>query len=248
MNSHELTTNFQQLRPVNLQGEAIDSKASRFREIDAYCRDFDAKMSQWSMVAKKCKEVRDDELWRYAEKPYPNFDGWLADAMPTSVSTARKALRLYESLQNDFTFDEMKEMPTETAKVVAQLPKSVRKDPRVRAATKKKRKEFIEVVQEAAPEQHLEAEVVRTFTFTLSQWEVIEEALEAERLLEDNPELPAGEILAGMAVEWLDEFGPGTGLHSRRERAAEIKGYKDRGEAVPEIATVVNPEVNYEIG
>ena len=207
----------QQLEPANLPNEV------RFKKIDAYVRDFDRKMRDWPTIAKLCKECRDDELWRHSEKPYPGYEAWIKDAMPTCLRTATDAVRLYEALKDDFTFDELKQMPVETARVAEKLPRSVRKNPRVREATTKKRKEFIEAVQEAAPEQHIETEAARTFNFSLTEWQEVEDAIEAMRLIEDDPELSAGKAVAGMATEWL---GGEDGIWSRRERYEQIKEYQ----------------------
>jgi hypothetical protein len=219
-----------QLESANLHTEAINSKRARFLEIDSYCRDFDEKRRDWLSIGKACVECRDEELWHESEKHYPGFKAWIEDAMPTSVRTAYHAMSLYESLKDDYSFDELKEMPTETAKVVAQLPKSARKNPKVRAATKQKRKEFIETVQEAAPEQHLELDAPRTFNFSESQWKVAEEAIETYRLIEDNLELPAAEAIEAFAAEWLTGDD---GIYSRQERGEQLRAFRD-GTPVPE--------------
>jgi hypothetical protein len=60
---------------------------------------------------------------------------------------------MYANLAPDFSHEEMREMPPETAKKMIQVSSARRQDPAIREASKKKRKEFVRTVKAIAPEQ-----------------------------------------------------------------------------------------------
>lgn len=181
-----------------------DSKWSprqKFQYIDEYLRDFENKLADWPTVAQLCLQVREEELWKQAA--YTSWADWIHQAAPMACRTVFYYLRLFEKLNGEFTTDELREMPVETAKTMTQLSKSARKNPEIRKAAKQKKREFVRVVKQVAPEQHIEESLIRSIQLTESQDEVVEKTFTAIRAQNPDTEYSDGAILEMLcALYW----------------------------------------------
>lgn len=151
----------------------------------------------WSEMAELSLVIRDNHEWEMLsrEKPvicetcgavacteFHSFNAWLADAAPHSRSAMYMAMGLREELQDVPTKD-LREIPLGSAKVLAKVPKSRRKDRETIKAAKKKPREFVAHIQQTQPDLHIETVAPREFKFTGSQEQVIDGAIELVRLL-----------------------------------------------------------------
>lgn len=174
----------------------------RFQAIDAYVREYERILREWPTLAKLCLEVKRDKLWKYGG--HAGYQEWLVSALPTCERKVRYATSLYESLHEDFSDGELSEIPVETAKVLSKISKASRRDPKVREAVKEKREKFVKTLAQVRPDEHIEPNITRTFTYEASQWEKIQQAMEMYRRIQ-NPNASEAEIQECWAVNYLIE-------------------------------------------
>lgn len=165
---------------------------------DEYVRQFDRQLRDWPHLAQVCLRVSEQGEWEILG--FHSYDAWLMDAAPFSRSMAYWAVATFKELSGDFTPDELREMPSSTARVMKQLSTSARRNPVIREAAKKKRRDFVKVVKQIEPHQHVEDITCRTITLTDSQDEVVEKTFAAIR--EKEPELTDGAILELLCAGW----------------------------------------------
>jgi len=176
------------------------SPKEEFEACDSFLRSYEEQVTNWPAVAQACLRVKQGELWKHGG--HSSWHGWIQSAAPFSARTVFYHVRLFESLNGDYTPEELAQVPVETAKVLRSMSKEARTDPAVKQAAKRKRKAFIETVKATHPEQHIESEVVKTFRFSESQWEKIEHAIEVFRTM-NNPEESVENVIESWAAEFL---------------------------------------------
>ena len=95
-------------------------------------------------------------------------------------------MSIYKGLVEDIPQATLQGIPLGTAAVLSRQVKSktLRQDPRVLAAAKKKPKQFTQAMQTIAPEMHVEGIVRKTIDFTESQWSVIESTYAKYQVIE----------------------------------------------------------------
>jgi hypothetical protein len=191
---------------VNLQLslEAESDPGRQFKMIDAWLREYERRNSDWPTLAKMCHDVKVKQLWKLGG--YRNWSDWVLDAAPVCCKSVFVYVGMYENLAPDFSHEELREMPPETAKKMTQVSSARRQDPAIREAGKKKRKEFVQVVKAVAPEQHIEDDHRKTFTFSESQWAVIEQTFTEFRQDLDAPNLSDEEIVEALCINWKQGF------------------------------------------
>ena len=142
---------------------------------------------------------------------------------PVCAKTVFVYVGTYEKLLPDFSDEELREMKPETAKVMTKISAERRRDPEIRAAAKKGKKDFVKTVRTVAPEQHIEDEEIHKFTFTTSQWERITQTFECYRVM-NNPEASDEDIIEEICAHWMnsprddDDDSP----YSNEQRARQL--------------------------
>jgi hypothetical protein len=171
---------------VNLQlsvESEVDPK-QQFKMIDAWLREYERRNSDWPTLAKMCHEVKVKGLWKHGG--YKDWSHWVLTAAPVCAKTVFVYVGTYEKLLPDFSDEELREMKPETAKVMTKISSERRQDPEIRAAAKKRKKDFVNTVRTVAPEQHIEDDELHKFTFTTSQWQRIAETFDCYRAMNDT--------------------------------------------------------------
>lgn len=186
---------------------------------DQWVRDFDRRLRDWPNLAQVCLRVDQRREWDLLG--FHSYDHWLADAAPFSRSLAYWAVGTFKELGKDFTAEELADMPNGTASVMKQLSSEARRDPRIRAAAKKKPKDFRKTVKEIRPEQHIEEINSQTFNFTDSQWERISDTVEAWRSM-NNPESSMEEVIEGLCSDWMNSMWEDS-PYSNEQRAKQLQ-------------------------
>jgi hypothetical protein len=169
---------------------------------DAYVKDFDRRFADWTTLAACLIEVERDELWtEFAD--CDSYDDWLHKRAPVSHSLCYAVKARMLNLQQDFTLDEMKLMPPQTAEYIKKhVPPAVRKDPRAREASTKKQKEAVEQLQRDFPLHAFEAEQEITLHFEKSAWEeTIAPEVEIFRQENDAPKMRLEDVIEGVFAE-----------------------------------------------
>lgn len=162
------TLNAPEIREISM------SPKERAKARDLYVRDFDRQFADWAGIADCCLAVDRDRDWEILQ--FHSFHAWLLDAAPASRSYLYLVMGYYKKLILDIPAEELAEIPLGSAGVLASMSSTVRRDPKIRKAAKKKPGEFIREVQEMAPEQHVEGRHRVTLDFPLSAWTLIENA------------------------------------------------------------------------
>jgi hypothetical protein len=174
-----------------------------FRFIDAQVRRFEHVVNNWPALARMCKYVDTLKLWRFGG--YRSFTNWLENAAPRCESSIRAYIAQLNNLEGDFSDDEMMAMPPESAKFIAETVTSRehRKNPAVKAASRKKKAECVKAVREALPELHLEDMV--NVTFTESQIAAIDRVCERYRGMMGEPEMSRPQVIEAVMADWEQE-------------------------------------------
>ena len=202
-------------RPAYMQLSPKDE----FSAIDEFLVSYEQSVTNWPAVAQACLRCKDKELWKHGN--FTSWHDWIHKRAPFSARKIFYAVGLFKDLKEDYEPEELASMPIETAKVARQLSPSVRRDPKVKAASRSKRKAFVEVVKEVAPLQHIEHEVSKTFHFSETQWGEIEEMIEDYRILTGS-EISVEEIMFKLAVEWRNSMWQDS-PYSNREKAQQMR-------------------------
>ena len=184
--------------PANLQDDT-PTRADRFKAIDTWLREYEVRTHDWPLLAKMCIECETDKLWK--EGGYSSWDNWIQKAAPRSARSIYYDKAVYLDLLPDFSIEEMRQMKPETAKVVRKLSTKVRHDAAVRsAALGSPKREFVAVVKEAHPLEHLEADCLLRLTET-----VMDEFSEAfEEYLRQDEGASQSDFLLFLVREWVD--------------------------------------------
>jgi hypothetical protein len=161
---------------------------------DSYVRNFDRQFKDWSEIAACCLSVKRDRDWKTLG--YHSFEAWLTDAAPASRRYIFLVMGLHENLSPDLSPEELSKIPLGSARVLTQMSKTARKDPKIREAAKQKRSEFIKAVQRYTPDQHVETRHRITLDFPETAWSVIEATFEKYKVIE-------GECSLEMFIEWM---------------------------------------------
>jgi hypothetical protein len=172
----------------------------QFLAIDSQVRRFERMVSDWPALARMCKAVDTGKLWKHGG--YKSFTNWLENAAPKCSSSIYAYIAQLSNLEGDFSDDEMMAMPPESAKFIAETVTSHehRKNPAVKAASKKKKAECVKAVREALPELHLE-DIVNV-TFTESQIAAIDLVCDTYRGRMNEPDLSRATCIEGVMADW----------------------------------------------
>jgi hypothetical protein len=186
---------------ANLQGDYVPTRAERFHVVDNWLRDYEERNHDWPGLAQMCIECATQELWR--EGGYSSWDSWVHTAAPRSARSIYYFKALFEGLAPDFSLEEMRAMKPETAKVVRKLSKQARRDATVRsAASGSSKRDFVAIVQEARPEEHVEADYTFSVSGTVGQEFLAE--LELYQATQDS-EITASDFLLFLVLEFRHE-------------------------------------------
>lgn len=169
------------------------SPEDRAKARDAYVRNFERIFNDWSDIARVCLDVERDK--DYERLGFSSWHQWLLAAAPKSRSYIYLVTRRLEKLEKDFTMEELAEIPLGSAGILVTMPESKRRDPVVRKAATKPPADFIEELQKAEPDQHIEARVKIEVDFSTSQWQVVNACFEKYKERE-------GETSLAEFIEW----------------------------------------------
>jgi hypothetical protein len=172
----------------------------RARNRDNFVREFERQWADWTEIARCCVEVDRDRDWEVLG--FHSFESWLCDAAPRSRSYLYLVMGRYKELSVDIPPEELAQIPLGSAGVLKQLSSKIRRSPEVIDAAKKTPKEFREALQESHPEQLIEQIVTVKLKFSVSQWERIEGAYEAYKLVDPTASLTT---FLEYCVSWLPE-------------------------------------------
>lgn len=154
---------------------------------DNYVRVFDSQFADWSAIAKVCCDIERDKDWQVLG--FSSFNAWLLNAAPRSRSYLYLVIGRYKELSADIPDEELAQIPLTSAGVLKQLSLAVRRESKVRQAAKGKPSELREVLARDYSTQHVEPIVEHRLRFTLSQWQRIESAWEAYRMVDEGASL-----------------------------------------------------------
>jgi hypothetical protein len=180
---------------------AIKTPLEQAQEYDVEMRALEIKItSAWYAAGSIGLAMRNSNGWELLG--HHSFNAWLMSAAPKSRSVVYAAVNALEEL-SDVPAEDLKEIAHSTVHVLKKLPKEVRSKPEVRKAAKDlTTKEFTRKMRADHPELHLEEVSKRAFRFSGTQNLVVDEALEAARLISDSP--TDEEALLFVCIEWLD--------------------------------------------
>ena len=183
--------------PANLHFSTLEQE---FYAIDEYIRSYDR---QWVQIAQMCLRVKQAELWSHGG--YHSFEDWVQKAAPKSARSIFYFIGLVRDLSPDFSMEELSEMKPETAKVMRTLSKTARADARVRqAASGKKKRDFVQVIQETHPSELLEQENDVLLHLEQSVFLMWRETIDGMRLLEDDLAMSHETVMEHLLGEWLE--------------------------------------------
>lgn len=191
MNTH---INAPEMRTANLQDQL--SPKEEFDACDSFLRSYEQQVTNWPAVAQACLRVKQGELWKHGG--HSSWHGWIQAAAPVSARTVFYHTGLFEKLIPDFTADELSSMPVETAKALKGLSTAARRDPRVRKAATGKKREFVALVKQEHPDEHLEDESMVAFSLSETQLDIVNE--EFSYWETEDPEMSRGEILVALCL------------------------------------------------
>lgn len=170
------------------------SSRERAEARDSYVRAFDRQFADWAEIAKACIDVERDK--DYLILGFKTWHEWLLDAAPMSRSYIYIVVGRYKELVPDIPHEELSRIPLGSAKVLAGVSSTVRRNPKVKSAAIKEPKKFREYIRDHHPDQHIEGIVERKLKFTTSQWERVEACYEAYLLTDEGASLET-------FIEWL---------------------------------------------
>jgi hypothetical protein len=179
---------------LEIRPSSAVSPKERAEARDSYVRNFDRQFKDWSEIASCCLAVKRDRDWETLG--FHSFEAWLTNAAPASRRYIFLVMGLHENLSPDLSPEELSNIPLGSAKVLTQMSKSARKDPKIKEAAKQKPSEFIKSVQNCTPEQHIELRHRVTLDFQESAWAVIEATFEKYKVME-------GECSLENFIEWM---------------------------------------------
>lgn len=187
-----------------MQLEVLDP-SDQFKAIDAYVREFDRRMAEWPTLAKMVLDVKKRELWKYGG--FANYTAWVENAAPTCARKVFESVALYGSLKDDFTDEDLQGVSKDTAYKARQLSPKARQNPKVKAALKKPRSEFVATVKAEEPDQHITDDVSKRFNFNEQEWDDIQFVLHAYREQEGDEGLSDEKIIFEIFHEWKERKG-----------------------------------------
>lgn len=189
------------------------SPQERAEARDAYVRNFERQFADWTEIAKVCFEVERDK--DYERLGYASWHQWLLATAPRSRSYIYLVTNRYKELSSDIPQEDLAKISLSAAEVLGKLPAPARRNHEIHVrARSRKVKQFRDEMDKEYPDSHIGAEVVMRLKFGLSQLEVIEDAWEAYRALEDET-VSLGTFFEWVANDWLDGLAM-DGITSRR--------------------------------
>lgn len=132
----------------------------RFRELERQ------RKANWSEQAELAQTIQDNH--EYRELGFEHFDAWLSDAAPSARSTMFAYMSVRKEL-SDLKVEDIREIGSGSAKVLAGLPKKLRRQRGVLDKAKQGTKVFVNHLQETHPELHVETIAPESFAFTKTQ-------------------------------------------------------------------------------
>lgn len=202
----------------------IQTRVERSKYCTKYLQEFDRKFRDWVELAEILVEAERDKL--YIEAGFKTWDAWLITSAPASNRLCYLVKGRFENLSRDFSLEEMKAMPPETAEFARrQMTPALRKDPKARGILTKKRKAAVQELQKEFPEQHFEGIDNRRLAFTDTQADVFDEAHRAYRAM-NNHQASVEEFVEYICANWLDSPFEADGVLyiSNRQRAQNLEG------------------------
>lgn len=178
---------------VTVETESDLTPLERAQARDGYVRQFERQFSDWTEIAKVCIEVEHDQDYKLLG--FHSWNAWLLDAAPRSRSYIYLVVGRYKEL-NDIPEEKLAQMPLGSAGILKQLSPAVRKDPEVIEAAQESPKALRKCLEKEYPMQHIEPIVEQRLRFTMSQWNKIESAWEAYKVVDPTASLE-------VFFEWL---------------------------------------------
>lgn len=166
----------------------------RAKARDEYVRQFERQFSDWTEIAKVCIEVERDQDYRLLG--FPSWNQWLMDAAPRSRSYIYLVVNRYKELSPDIPEADLAQISLGSAGVLKQLSPAVRQMSKIRQAAKGKPSDLRVILEQEFPTQHIEPIVEQRMRFTMSQWQRIEAAWEAYKVVDPTASLET-------FIEWL---------------------------------------------
>ena len=159
----------------------VPAPAVRAMEIDQRIREIDATWKKsFVEMGYLLNEAENKQLWQYLAdehgNKYRSLDHWLSVALPISRSSAYAAKSLVKNLSG-IPRAELEAIPRTNLPLLQLLPE--RERPKwVEAATVNGHDDFRSLLMDKKPDLLLEYRIRRTFSFTASQDEIVQGALE----------------------------------------------------------------------
>lgn len=196
----EVTANLPAIVDMELFLQTNTDPSERYQAIDGHVRGWYRTIMAWPYIARYCELVENEKLYEHGG--FKNMTAWLQNAAPKSERSIRDYLSIHKNLSSDYSDAEQSEMPVETAKFLAKnvTSREHRKNPKVRAASKKEKAECVKEVREAIPDLHLED--IENVVFTASQIEAIDRVCAYYREKEDDPDMSRQDCLEGICVDY----------------------------------------------
>lgn len=168
---------------------------SRVREIERQIT------GAWSELAELAIQVRNGQEW--AVLGFRSFNAWLVDAAPRSRAMIYSAIGLLEELK-DVPIEDLRQIGIGNAHILKKLPHTSRTSRGVLEAAKAlPPRQMLATVIETHPAEHLEQVCTQRFKFTVSQWQVIEAAIDEMMSQYDGAITTREEALEAIAADWM---------------------------------------------
>ena len=162
---------------------------------DSFVRSFERQFADWTEIAKVCIEVDRDK--DYLLLGFSSWHSWLIEAAPRSRSYIYLVVGRYKELSPDIPDEDLAQIPITATTLLRKVSSKVRQSSNIRHQAKNGSvNELRNAIEQEFPEQHLEGIVEQRLRFTTSQWERIEAAYEAYRVVDSTASLE-------VFFEWL---------------------------------------------
>jgi hypothetical protein len=185
-----------------LENPEVEVSLALAQEHDGRVREIERQITgAWSELAELAIQVRDNEEWRLLN--FGSFNQWLASAAPRSRAMVYSAIGLLEELK-DVPIADLRQIGIGNAHILKKLPRASRTSRGVLEAAKAlPPRQMLATVIESHPAELLENVCTQRFRFTVSQWKVIEAAIEEMISQYDGAMTTREEALEGICCEWV---------------------------------------------
>jgi hypothetical protein len=170
-----------------IRGDVSLTAQERAQARDSFVRTFERQFSDWTEIARVCIDIKRDR--DYLLLGFESWNAWLLNAAPRSRSYLYIVCGRYEELITDIPDQELCQIPLGCAGELRKLSPAARRSSKIRQAARSQPAALREVIKREFPDQHIESVVEKKLKFTASQWDRIEAAYDAYRVLDPTASL-----------------------------------------------------------